>query len=474
MPKTKKDTSLEPKLPKRALYRRYRPLKLSDLVGQDAIVQSLTGALKRHTFANAYLFVGPRGTGKTSAARILAHAVNDFDYQLEDERLDIIEIDAASNTGVDSIRSLRENAMIAPSVGKYKVYIIDEVHMLSRSAFPALLKLIEEPPAHVIFIMATTEAHKVPATIVSRSQKFIFKLADADTMKKHLQAVAQKEDIKINSEALDIIVRRGGGSFRDSLSLLDQISTLSNGEINAELVHEVLGLPSDLVVKDLLQAFLAGDSNTITKRLKDSASSGLRPETIADELIERALATSDSRFVPLLASLIEVKRSDYPAAKLLLAFLTQLPQIKTPSLPKVQLLSSQAMPKIAPVLSPAQTVVAPAPSSPKETTPAHTCIQITGNETADWDSLVAAVGEKNAGLKGLLNNVHYRFSKTSLTIYEPNTFVRKKIATFRGLILSFLPTYFELTLSDKPLLSSSTLDDIAQIMGGGEEVNLDA
>ena len=153
----------------KALYRRYRPKTLSEVVGQEQITSVLEKAIKNGKIAHAYLFIGPRGTGKTSVARILAHQINDFDYELEDDYLDIIEIDAASNTGVDNIRDLRERAIIAPTKGKYKVYIIDEVHMLSKSAFNALLKTLEEPPEHVIFIMATTDAHKVPVTITSRS-----------------------------------------------------------------------------------------------------------------------------------------------------------------------------------------------------------------------------------------------------------------------------------------------------------------
>ena len=147
------------------LYRKYRPTRLQDVVGQEHITKVLDNAIKQNKIGHAYLFIGPRGTGKTSVARIFAHAVNGFDYEVEDHYLDIIEIDAASNTGVDNIRELREKAVIAPTEGKYKVYIIDEVHMLTKSASNALLKTLEEPPEHVIFIMATTDAYKVPITI---------------------------------------------------------------------------------------------------------------------------------------------------------------------------------------------------------------------------------------------------------------------------------------------------------------------
>ena len=159
----------------KSLYRRYRPIKLEDVVGQEQVTKPLINALKNGKINHAYLLIGPRGCGKTSVARILAHAVNGFDYQLEDNYVDIIEIDGASNRGIDNIRELRDKAMIAPTNGKYKIYIIDEVHMLTKEAFNALLKILEEPPAHVIFIMATTDAHKVPVTITSRAQSYSFK-----------------------------------------------------------------------------------------------------------------------------------------------------------------------------------------------------------------------------------------------------------------------------------------------------------
>ena len=244
----------------KALYRRYRPKTLAEVVGQEQVTSVLQKAIANNKIAHAYLFIGPRGTGKTSVARILAHEINGFKYELEDDYLDIIEIDAASNTGVDNIRDLREKAIIAPTKGKYKVYIIDEVHMLSKSAFNALLKTLEEPPEHVIFIMATTDAYKVPVTITSRSQVLTFKLADPSIMFEHLKKIAKKEKINITDEALKIVVRRGGGSFRDSLSLLDQVSTLSDDKIDEELITKALGLPQQEAITDILNGYAAGDA----------------------------------------------------------------------------------------------------------------------------------------------------------------------------------------------------------------------
>jgi DNA polymerase-3 subunit gamma/tau len=305
----------------KALYRKYRSKSLSEIVGQDHITKTLENSLKTGKFSHAYLFTGPRGTGKTSIARILAHKINNFSYELEDDYLDIIEIDAASNTGVDNIRDLREKAMIAPTKGNYKIYIIDEVHMLSKSAFNALLKTLEEPPAHVIFIMATTDAHKVPATIISRSQQFNFKLANPETMFSHLKSIAKKEAIKISDNALKIIVNRGGGSFRDSLSLLDQISTLSSDEISTELINSALGLPSDELISSLLSAYETANSTKITTILADLNNLGIKPELIAEELLKILIKNPKPNLLPLLELLPETPRSPFPEAKLLLALL---------------------------------------------------------------------------------------------------------------------------------------------------------
>ena len=193
------------------LYRRERPLSLGEVIGQPQVTEPLMAALKAGKVSHAYLFVGPRGCGKTSVARILAHEVNGFSYEVEDDYVDIIEIDGASNRGIDNIRELREKAAIAPTMGKYKVYIIDEVHMLTKEAFNALLKTLEEPPEHVIFIMATTDAYKVPVTITSRAQTYTFQLASRQTMFDFLKSVCQKEKIKISDEALKLVVKRGGG-----------------------------------------------------------------------------------------------------------------------------------------------------------------------------------------------------------------------------------------------------------------------
>ena len=225
----------------KALYRKYRSRSLSEIVGQPHITAILERAIANGTTAHAYLLTGPRGVGKTSIARILAHEINRLPYRDESTHLDIIEIDAASNNSVEDIRDLREKVQIAPVSAPKKIYIIDEVHMLSKSAFNALLKTLEEPPEHAVFILATTDADKLPATILSRVQRFNFRTISQDEVAAHLRTIADAEQISIDDDALQLIARYGQGSFRDSISLLDQMRNLSSEKITAAMVEDSLG-----------------------------------------------------------------------------------------------------------------------------------------------------------------------------------------------------------------------------------------
>lgn len=249
-----------------ALYRTYRPKFFKDVYGQKVIVQTLQNALKHEKFAHAYIFSGPRGTGKTSVAKIVAKALNCQKAPIEEpcgvcdvcvgidkgDVSDVIEIDAASNNGVDEIRDLRDKVKYTPSVGKYKVYIIDEVHMLTQAAFNALLKTLEEPPKYVVFILATTEIHKVPATILSRCQRFDFKNIDDIDIEENLKKIVLKENLKITDEALNAIAVTAEGGMRDALSLLDQVLSFSNSDISEEDVYKVSGGLSRRFINDIL------------------------------------------------------------------------------------------------------------------------------------------------------------------------------------------------------------------------------
>ena len=237
------------------IYRKYRPGNFSEIIGQKHIVQTLSNAIKNDRVGHAYLFTGPRGTGKTSIARILAKTVNCLDLKdsitcekcrnckmiNENQSLDIIEIDAASNTGVDNIRELRETVGLPPTALKYKVYIIDEVHMLSTGAFNALLKTLEEPPKHVIFILATTEIHKVPATILSRCQRFDFARLPLQNIIEKLSMIAKKEKVSIDADSLEMIAIAAEGGMRDAESLFGQVLSLEDKNITAKEVEEILG-----------------------------------------------------------------------------------------------------------------------------------------------------------------------------------------------------------------------------------------
>lgn len=236
--------------------RKWRPQRFDELVGQEHITTTLKNALKSNRLAHAYLFTGPRGVGKTTTARILAKAINCLnptDYEpcnqcqicksISDfQSLDIIEIDGASNRGIDDIRNLRESVKYAPTLGKYKVYIIDEVHMLTKESFNAFLKTLEEPPSHTIFIFATTDIHKVPLTIISRCQRFDFRRISLNTIKEQLKKIAAAENIKINDQALTIIAKKSDGAMRDAQSLFDQVVAFCGNDVDSETVSKILNI----------------------------------------------------------------------------------------------------------------------------------------------------------------------------------------------------------------------------------------
>lgn len=258
-----------------ALYRKWRPRKFEEVHGQQQVTATLQNELQNNKITHAYLFCGTRGTGKTSTARLLAKAVNcssPVDYNPcdkcdsctsinESSSIDVLEIDAASNRGIDDIRNLREATKFTPTLGKYKVYIIDEVHMLTNEAFNALLKTLEEPPAYVMFILATTEPHKLPATILSRCQRFDFKRISIDNIVGYLQTICGHEGIHAQEAALRMIARNADGAMRDALSILDQCAIYGGKQVQENTVLEVLGISSDQHLIDIGETILSGDAS---------------------------------------------------------------------------------------------------------------------------------------------------------------------------------------------------------------------
>ncbi len=471
----------------KALYRKYRPTKISDVIGEEQVTKPLSAALKSGNFSHSYLFTGPRGCGKTSVARIFAHEVNHFPYEIEDSYTDIIEIDAASNTGVDNIRELREKAAIAPSTGKYKVYIIDEVHMLSKSAFNALLKTLEEPPKHIIFIMATTDAYKVPITITSRAQVYNFQLASPDIMLKHLKSIAKKEKIAIADDALEIIVTRGGGSFRDSISLLDQISALmpdEKSEITREMIESALGLPEEENCKSLLEAYENKDSSTVVSMLKSILNSGIKPEILAENLIAKIIENPKPSLLTLLSKLPEVK-APFAEAKILLAFLENSETTqKSTSGPSIIIPKAPTASTSAPAPSPDKT-----PEKPQKTASDPQVITSKPQNSADtqpspaqtsefkWETYLENIEKINLGIASTLKKCRHEFKNNALQIIAERKIHKSILNSPNNLkvLQKFLPEGISLEIGDATELAANSKEfsKISDIMGSVSEVKID-
>lgn len=281
-----------------ALYRKYRPKRFADVIGQDAVVAALKNQVKTGRIGHSYIFTGIRGTGKTSFAKILAKAVNCPDSRDGEpcgvcdictgidngSMLDVTEIDAASNSGVDNVRALREETAYYPAVCKMRVYIIDEVHMLTREAFNALLKIMEEPPAHVLFILATTEVHKVPATILSRCQRYDLRRIQNEDIVRHLQDIAKREDIDLTDSGAALVGRLADGAMRDALSLLDTASSLG-GTVDQEVVAQLAGVADKSYLFELVTDISAGDMQSLFARLAALYAGSLDPTRLCLELV---------------------------------------------------------------------------------------------------------------------------------------------------------------------------------------------
>ncbi|MEW6645195.1 MAG: DNA polymerase III subunit gamma/tau [Pseudomonadota bacterium] len=345
----------------RVLARKYRPTTFTDLIGQEAMVRTVSNAFEAGRIPQAWILTGVRGVGKTTTARILARALN---YTLPDgsvtgptihmptpglhcqaimesRHIDVLEMDAASHTGIDDVRQITDGVRYAPSSARYKVYIIDEVHMLSEKAFNAFLKTLEEPPEHAKFVFATTEIRKVPVTVLSRCQRFDLRRVDADVLMTHLSNIAAKEDVQIEPEALAAIARAAEGSVRDSLSLLDQAIAHAAGTVRAEDVRQMLGLADRTRVIDLFEALARGDIASAFKEFRDQYDTGADPVVVLSDLAEFVNFITRIKVVPATADNLALGETERTrgrefAAKLSMRVLSRMWQMLLKGIAEVQ------------------------------------------------------------------------------------------------------------------------------------------
>lgn len=465
----------------KALYRQYRPKKLSEIVGQDHITTTLKNALKKGSISHAYLLTGPKGVGKTSVARILAHEVNNLDYEADQTHLDIIEIDAASNRRIDEIRSLRERVHNAPTSAKYKVYIIDEVHMLTKEAFNALLKTLEEPPAHAIFILATTEAHKLPATIVSRTQRFTFKPIESAVLEEHLRQIAESEKIKVAKEALELIAAHGDGSFRDSISLLDQAASRGD-KIELDDVQAMLGRAPVEALDNLLTVLQQGTPSQLVDLLIDLRAQGYQAAQLAKQLadqLRQRLLDGTAALPPvatrqLLKELIEVPASHDPDSYLEISLLGVM--LAHPSAEKVE-----PAPKDTPKKESAKAVV----NNQKPLASKASKVRL---DDESWQTVLAAIKQQHNTLYSIVRMAEPQFEDGRLTLSFGFSFHQKRLneAKNRQLLADILhqivgediviasavdPAKRHGLSTPKPEVKASgtqQLDAISNIFGGAE------
>lgn len=490
-----------------ALYRKYRSRSFDEIAGQQHVTATLASALKQGKISHAYLLTGPRGTGKTSIARILAYAINKLPYS-DKPHLDIIEIDAASNRRIEDVRDLREKVHLAPTSAPYKVYIIDEVHMLTTESFNALLKTLEEPPAHVVFILATTELHKLPATITSRAQRFAFRAPTVEDIVKQLRFIAEKEAITIDDAALQLLAEHADGSFRDSISLLDQMSSsfAAGHTITEADVSGLLGLPPAETMHALLEAALTGNPEAVVEKLRELEQTGVAPAAIALGLIKRAMvqAATNSLAAQLLQLLIEVPRSAHPSAKLLAELLavahqaaptgSKKPQSKAlqatvedvvvaESLPK----QKQSVSKTKPANAAAK-VAEPAITTPATAAPAETGAVSLALIASEWGTILAKVKAHSPPLFGALKTAEVRVENNSLVLAFKFGLHRNRVNDSKhksvlssiiadvtaqhGIAIETIVDATSTPTPAKPTPKTPEAEAIINLMGGGEMVVL--
>lgn len=477
-----------------ALYRKYRSRSLDEVLGQDHVTSILRRALDQGKIAHAYLLTGPRGVGKTSMARILAHEINHLPYDDDSSNLDIIEIDAASNNGVDDIRVLREKAQVAPVSAPKKVYIIDEVHMLSKSAFNALLKTLEEPPEHVVFILATTDADKLPATILSRVQQFFFHPIPTEIMTRQLMNIAKKEGFAIEEDAARLIAERSHGGFRDGISTLDQLSILATSDqpLTANMVTEYLGLSDATVLGNLLDSYPSDDNEKVLNIFQELENSGANSVVVSHQLlsIARNRLRKNPNLIGLVQQLIEVDRHPHPDLKLLTIFMnSNSQQTEKPVATKkniAQATTQKPAEKPTPIKSaePTKPTEKPIEKEEKPVEPAKKPAAKPKKTDAplelNWEKVIERTKEKSLGLASLLQKSQWSFDGEKLTIYAGSAFYKKKLddAKNKPLISEIISeeTAMDLEIDiigEKKPPEDEKLAEIAELMGGGEEVKLE-
>lgn len=498
-----------------ALYRKYRPKKLEEIIGQEHITTTLSNAIKSGSISHAYLLTGPRGVGKTSIARILAHQINEVDYLDNTNHLDIIEIDAASNRRIDEIRDLRDKVNILPSQFKYKVYIIDEVHMLTREAFNALLKTLEEPPAHVIFILATTESHKLPDTIISRTQHFTFKPIDISSLTSHLKTISKAEKISIDDDALQLISEHGEGSFRDSISLLDQLRG-NDQKISVDSIEHLLGIAPTSSINQIIKSLEKSSPKEIIEIITKLGDKGIQSAVLSKQLSE-ILRTNiiedpnfqNNRYIKLLEDLINVPASIKPDKQLEIVLLnfviennlvtipanthTEKPVVDstpTPSIPT---------PKVAPKPEVTEKKIEqPEPKSKKEITKNNSETKTPASKTeskntdnsetivfdeTSWPIIVAEIKKKYNTLYGVLRMANVNISDNELTLAFKFPFHKKKIddnknksiitdvikqKTGEDVNILTVVSAEEVEQKPKKNKNNNTIDNVSDIFGSAE------
>ena len=477
-----------------ALYRKYRSRSLNEVLGQDHVTSILRRALEQGKIAHAYLLTGPRGVGKTSVARILAHEINHLPYDDDSSNLDIIEIDAASNNGVDDIRALREKAQVAPVSAPKKVYIIDEVHMLSKPAFNALLKTLEEPPEHVVFILATTDADKLPATILSRVQQFFFRPIPTEIMTRQLMNIAKKEGFAIEEDAARLIAERSRGGFRDGISTLDQLSILATPDqpLTASMVTEYLGLSDTMMLGNLLDSYPSDDNDKVLNTFQELENSGANSVVVSHQLlsIARNRLRKNPNLIGLVQQLIEVDRHPHPDLKLLTIFMNNdSQQTEKPVATKkntTQAASQKPATKSTPIkpAEPAKPTEKPIKKEEKPAEPAKKPVAKPKKADAplelNWEKVIERAKKKSLGLASLLQKSQWSFDGEKLTIYAGSAFYKKKLddAKNEPLISEIISEETEIDLEidiigEKKPPEDEKLAEIAELMGGGEEVKLE-